>query len=68
MSAFDKKGALIFVIAFGVVSLFADMTYEGMRAISGPFLASLGADGWVGADADGTPQLRARFHARARRL
>ena len=27
--------ALRFVISFGVVSLFADMTYEGMRSISG---------------------------------
>jgi predicted MFS family arabinose efflux permease len=41
--AFDKKSALAFVIAFGVVSLFADMTYEGMRGISGPFLGLLGA-------------------------
>ncbi len=41
--AFDKKSALAFVLAFGVVSLFADMTYEGMRGISGPFLGSLGA-------------------------
>src|SRR5450755_1739004 len=37
--------ALRFVISFGVVSLFADMTYEGMRSISGPFLALLGASG-----------------------
>jgi len=29
----------------GVVSLFADMTYEGMRSISGPYLALLGATG-----------------------
>jgi MFS family permease len=31
------------VVAFGVVSLSADMVYEGMRAVAGPFLASLGA-------------------------
>jgi len=31
------------VIAFGLVSLFADMVYEGMRAMSGPLLGSLGA-------------------------
>jgi hypothetical protein len=37
--------ALRFVISFGVVSLFADMTYEGMRSISGPYLALLGASG-----------------------
>ncbi len=42
---FDRKSGLAFVVAFGVVSLFADMAYEGMRAISGPFLAILGASG-----------------------
>jgi len=31
------------VVAFGLVSLAADMVYEGMRAMAGPFLASLGA-------------------------
>ena len=31
------------VFAFGLVSLCADMVYEGMRAMSGPFLGSLGA-------------------------
>src|ERR1700690_1410177 len=41
--SFDKKSGLAFIIAFGVVSLFADMAYEGMRGISGPFLGSLGA-------------------------
>ena len=31
-----------FVIAFGVVSMFADMVYEGARAITGPYLAAFG--------------------------
>jgi MFS family permease len=31
------------VAAFGLVSLCADMVYEGMRSVSGPFLGSLGA-------------------------
>lgn len=31
------------VIAFGLVSLAADMVYEGMRAMAGPFLGTLGA-------------------------
>ena len=31
------------VVAFGLVSLAADMVYEGMRALAGPFLGSLGA-------------------------
>lgn len=33
------------MVAFGIVSLFADMTYEGMRSIAGPYLALLGASG-----------------------
>ncbi|HEY4364763.1 MAG TPA: MFS transporter [Bryobacteraceae bacterium] len=32
-----------FIICLGVVSLFADITYEGARSISGPFLKGLGA-------------------------
>jgi hypothetical protein len=32
-----------FVILIGVVNLFADLTYEGARSITGPFLAQLGA-------------------------
>lgn len=43
--SFDKRSGLAFVIFFGVVSLFADAAYEGMRGISGPFLAMLGASG-----------------------
>ena len=46
-SAFDPKSALTFVVAFGIVSLFADAAYEGMRGIAGPFLASLGATGFA---------------------
>jgi MFS family permease len=32
-----------FVLCFGLVSLFADMVYEGARSIIGPYLATLGA-------------------------
>lgn len=32
-----------FVLAFGVISLLADMVYEGARAIIGPYLAIFGA-------------------------
>ena len=32
-----------FVLTIGIVNLFADMTYEGGRSITGPFLGSLGA-------------------------
>jgi MFS family permease len=34
-----------FIILLGVVSFFADATYESARSILGPFLASLGATG-----------------------
>ena len=44
-SNFDRRSALAFIVAFGVVSLFADMAYEGMRGLNGPFLATLGASG-----------------------
>ncbi|MGH8218368.1 MAG: MFS transporter [Steroidobacteraceae bacterium] len=38
---------MYFVLLFGVLSLFADFAYEGARSITGPFLASLGASGFV---------------------
>jgi len=36
-----------FIIMLGVVSLFADMTYEGARSITGPYLGVLGASAAV---------------------
>src|SRR2546428_142131 len=36
-----------FVVMIGVISLFADMTYEGARSVTGPFLAVLGASAAV---------------------
>lgn len=36
-----------FVTIFGVVSLLADIVYEGARSITGPLLASLGASGLI---------------------
>jgi MFS family permease len=41
------KRAMIFIVFMGLVSLFADMTYEGARSITGPFLAILGASGTI---------------------
>ncbi|HVA55884.1 MAG TPA: MFS transporter [Gammaproteobacteria bacterium] len=38
-----RGAALRFVISIGIVSLFADFTYEGGRSIVGPYLAVLGA-------------------------
>jgi len=37
------RHALRFILLVGAVSLFADMTYEGARSITGPYLAMLGA-------------------------
>jgi MFS family permease len=42
-----KRTAIQFVILLGIVSLFADMTYEGARSITGQYLAILGASGTV---------------------
>ena len=38
-----KKSPWTFIVLIGVVSLFSDMTHEGARALTGPFLAMLGA-------------------------
>jgi MFS family permease len=42
-SADNKKIAFQFIILMGAVSLFGDITYEGARSITGPYLAVLGA-------------------------
>jgi len=39
----NRLGPMGFVLAFGVVSMLADVVYEGARSITGPFLATLGA-------------------------
>jgi MFS family permease len=36
-----------FVVSFGMISLLADMVYEGARSIIGPYLATLGASAAV---------------------
>jgi MFS family permease len=43
----NKAAAWKFIILVGVVSLFSDMTYEGARSISGPFLGTLKASALV---------------------
>jgi hypothetical protein len=42
-----RRTTLRFVLLLGVVSLFADMTYEAARSITGPYLAVLGASATV---------------------
>lgn len=40
----SKPTALKFILLLGLISLCSDMTYEGARSITGPYLASLGAN------------------------
>jgi hypothetical protein len=40
----ERRFALRFILCLGLVSLFADMTYEGAYSIVGPFLKDLGAN------------------------
>jgi MFS family permease len=47
LRSLSTRAALKFVILIGIVSLFADMTYEGARSVTGPYLAILGASGAV---------------------
>src|SRR5258708_3876560 len=39
--------ALRFVLLIGIVNLFADLTYEGARSVTGPYLGMLGASALV---------------------
>lgn len=43
----NRSRALRLVVTFGVVSLLGDVTYEGARSITGPFLGLLGASAVV---------------------
>lgn len=38
-----RRNAIRFVLLIGILSFFADFTYEGSRSILGPYLAALGA-------------------------
>ena len=42
-----KRTALRFVLLIGVLSFFADFTYEDSRTILGPYLATLQASGAI---------------------
>jgi MFS family permease len=39
----EKSAAIRFLVMIGVANLFADLTYEGGRSVTGPFMAQLGA-------------------------
>ena len=40
----QRKLAIRFIVCLGIVSMFADITYEGARSVIGPFLSDLGAN------------------------
>jgi MFS family permease len=48
-----------FILCLGVVSLFADMTYEGAHSIIGPYLRDLGATGFQVATIAGVGEMLA---------
>lgn len=43
----SRKIAVRFVLLIGVLSFFADFTYEGSRSVLGPYLQALGASAAV---------------------
>jgi predicted MFS family arabinose efflux permease len=43
----DRRIALRFIVVIGILSFFADFTYEGSRSIVGPYLATLQASGTI---------------------
>ena len=47
MAEMKLQTPMKFILLLGVVSLFADMTYEAARSVTGPYLAILGASGTV---------------------
>lgn len=44
VSPADRKSAIRFILCMGLVSLFADMTYEGAHGSIGPLMTGLGAN------------------------
>lgn len=52
-----RRAAVRLVVVLGIVSLLADMTYEGARSINGPYLAILGATGLAVGVAAGAGEL-----------
>ncbi|HWJ70602.1 MAG TPA: MFS transporter [Sphingobium sp.] len=43
----QRKRALRFILIIGILSFFADFTYEGARGVIGPYLALLGASATI---------------------
>lgn len=43
----QRRTAVRVIVLFGIVSLFGDITYEGARSITGPYMAILGASAGI---------------------
>lgn len=56
-----RSSAVRFIVLIGLVSLFADVTYEGARSANGAFLALLGADAFTVALVAGSGELLGYF-------
>lgn len=56
-TATESRRAYAFIVAMGLVSFFGDITYEGARGITGPFLATLGASGAIVGIASGAGEM-----------
>lgn len=52
-----RRRAFKFVILIGILSFFADFTYEGARSITGPFLGALGATAFIVSSVGGAGEL-----------
>jgi MFS family permease len=52
-----RRHALRFVLLIGLLSVFADFTYEGSRSITGPYLLSFGAGAVIVAVVSGAGEL-----------
>jgi len=61
-----SRSALQFVLIIGIANFFADFTYEGARAIVGPFLGSLGASAVIVGFVAGFGELMAMDCGRSR--
>ena len=53
----QRRRAITFIVLVGIVSLFADITYEGARSAAGPFLSLLGASAFVVSIVSGSGEL-----------
>jgi hypothetical protein len=61
-SGWSARTSLCFVLLFGAINPFANMTCEGTRSVTGPFLGVFGASGLVVAHVPGNPGVPVYIH------